>query len=358
MQKYSCQFCNYSVNKKSSWDKHLTSKKHTALNNGDKVEKKESTPTDSDEFLSDEEKGKSQKLLLLSEHSPSTLKVAISEVKNMNLFNCKYCNRQFTRKSSLTRHLDNHCSAKIRIDCKNEAEVEKLKTLLEVKDNAIEDKNKQINFLANELKVVHYNTKDQMSVFKTLITMYKDNLPCKSIHCQLTANFKLQHMETQEMLNDLYAPSPEVTIVVPIDDFFYHKDHRNLDIYIGQKLVEEYRKKEPKNQSIWSSDVARLVFIIRVQTETGVAWFKDKGGNKTKELIVDSILKEIEEALNFYITYVDEHKYEFGSSKLLTYVQNQMKAVEILDDITHGDLARGIMRYIAPFFAFQNELTN
>ena len=394
MNKFNCEFCNYTTNKKSSWTKHLSSKKHNI--NKNKVIDEESS--DSEDFLEADSKvacasTEPERADVVApkeaiENKQNTKKVADQNDRNIAIkhhenvkkciknldqkqgnstvcvtqedcsFKCRYCDKIFTLKSSLTRHINHRCLAKARADNDLEWQKEIYKQLLDREREITKDKSNQINYLASELKDARYQTKDQMSLFKTLITMYKDNLPCQTMHCQVTADFQHRYMEVHEMLNDLTVPPTAVTVEIKMDDLFYYKDHKNLDTFIGQKLVDEYKKKDPKSQAIWSSDVARLVFIIRVQTESEVIWFKDKGGNKTKELIVDSILKEIDEALNFYINYVDTHKHEFEPKKLLNYVYNQMKAVEIQDDIIHGELAKGIMKYIAPCFTFQNQLTN
>ena len=88
------------------------------------------------------------------------------------------------------------------------------------------------------------------------------------------------------MLNDLDVSPTAVTVEIKMDDLFYHKDHKNLDTFIGQKLVDEYKKKGPKHQSIWSSDVARLVFIIRVQTESELFGSKIKVVIKQRNLLL------------------------------------------------------------------------
>ena len=370
MVRFNCQFCHYSVDKKSSWTIHLKSKKHTRIQQSNSLLQDESKIDNSDEYLTDSENAGQKNLLAHSEHTLDTQKqqkkLSLDLTQKMDNFTfsshknikenksiiCNYCSKNFSRSSSLFRHINHYCRSKIMADAEQKFENEKLKMLLDVK-------NKEVNFLANELKDAKLNNKDQMSVLKTLMTHYQDNKPCKSIHCQLTAEFELEHFKATELLNTLEVAEPAVTIIViQIDDIFYHYNHKILESFIGDKLISEYMKQNPQEQSVFSSDTTRLVFIVKVHTDNGDIWFKDKGGHKTKELIINSILKEIKEALQFYINYVNEHSHEYKPKKFQIAVSNAYKASKIQDDITNGALAQGIMRYIAPFFTLKNTITN
>ena len=80
---YYCKYCNYSTNIKCNFNKHLKTKKH---------HKNE------------------QKYLLLHQKN---IKVVSKSEKEYKLcfpkFKCEYCEKTFTRKDNLNRHLKSRC---------------------------------------------------------------------------------------------------------------------------------------------------------------------------------------------------------------------------------------------------------
>lgn len=80
--------------------------------------------------------------------------------------------------------------------------------------------------------------------------------------------------------------------------------HYNSAHFIGDALISFYKTKNPKDQSIWNSDSARLNYIIRdVNENGGNRWVVDKHAKKVKELLIKPLLEKIHDTLNVFVTY-------------------------------------------------------
>lgn len=74
-----------------------------------------------------------------------------------------------------------------------------------------------------------------------------------------------------------------------------------LDQFIGDFIVNEYKKKNPEKQQIWSSNVQKLTFIVRqVLNKTDHAWLKDFNGICVIKHVIYPILQEVKKILQLY----------------------------------------------------------
>jgi len=60
------------------------------------------------------------------------------------------------------------------------------------------------------------------------------------------------------------------------------------------------------DQTFWSSDVSRLIYIIRSTIKNKNVWIYDKKGVKIKELIIDPLLDEVIDILTNYVAKIKE----------------------------------------------------
>lgn len=71
--------------------------------------------------------------------------------------------------------------------------------------------------------------------------------------------------------------------------------NNNLCVYLGDIIINEYKKNDPKRQSIWCTDASRMSFIIRKNISGVNEWHKDKKGLNFINLIIDPIAKKAQE---------------------------------------------------------------
>jgi len=136
MKKYFCDCCNYDAKVKSSFDKHLKTKKHQeAMKSHPKVT-----------FESPQS------------HPKVTPKSPFLKQKINTIFQCKYCNQTFKFKQGMYRHIKYTCKKNKDEDFKELARLlNENKTQIGTKDKQIEIMQKQIDKLVNKLQIQNIN---------------------------------------------------------------------------------------------------------------------------------------------------------------------------------------------------------
>ena len=75
------------------------------------------------------------------------------------------------------------------------------------------------------------------------------------------------------------------------------------------KLINCYKKEDPYEQSIWSTDTTRYTFIIKDIVEQNEKWIRDSKGGKITKYIVEPVLKKISELCGKYIEETEKKIY-------------------------------------------------
>ena len=135
-----------------------------------------------------------------------------------------------------------------------------------------------------------------------------------------------------------------------IDSLFHHNYNGTLYRFLGDFLVNSYRKDNAQEQSMWCSDVYRATYIIREKEETGNKWNIDNGGEKLKKIIIDPLLEYITTEMNDYI------------SKFLPKGDVPYDVLQELDKIKQSikdnSLAVSVIKYMCPFFVIRDMVHN
>lgn len=138
-----------------------------------------------------------------------------------------------------------------------------------------------------------------------------------------------------------------------IDILLYKYKHKCLHEYLGDFLVGYYKKDDPAEQSVWSSDISRLTYIVKEALENKESiWNHDYKGIKTKKCIIDPLLQYIKK----YITSYWEKNLHLPVKAIIdvdALAKRQEKyniTYAIETEIDNGSLANDIIRYIASFF--------
>jgi len=123
-----------------------------------------------------------------------------------------------------------------------------------------------------------------------------------------------------------------------------YNDDKRLVSFVGDYIIKYYKKKDASEQSMWSSDIARLTYIIsQACNKKGTSWRYDKKGQQIKQIIIEPALE-----------YIRQYCYNFcihnGTNSETDILKQLMAANNIIALIDSGDLAKDIIRYIAPEF--------
>lgn len=301
--KYNCDICNYSTDDGSNFRRHLKSSFHN-LNETKHIEKN------------------------------------INE--NEEKYTCE-CGKKYSCKQSLSRHRQQHNS--------NDKEIKNLQNQvaeLTVKLDTIQSKG-----LTNNINNINNGTINNTYItVKTYVTNNYPDAP-SLIKFNEYNKFESKQDETNPLANILA----------------YHYRKYNIDKYLGDFIIECYKKDDPSKQSVWSSDISRLNYVVKELLGKKSLWSKDEKGEKIKEYIVNPFLQHIyDTCAEYFDDYKEKHpdvpgQFEkmYGDKcvEMSCYFYNiNPPLARLQEDITNGILADNIVKYIAPAFRLEKELTD
>lgn len=337
---FSCDICNCSYTTRGNYNTHLKSKKHQKLTS--------------------------------------------------NLFKCESCEKKFHTKYNYDRHFqkihnthvedDNITDNKKTSLVKYEKDLDLLKMVYELKhetellkkDLVIKDYEKEMYRREKEI-----HEKDKVfaqdiakTVVKTTDTAVNGLTYAKKHYTKAPELKKLDKYEL--------GSNDEL-----VESLLFYSRKGTLPAYIGDFIIKFYKKDDPNNQSLWSTDLARLTFIVRQILKDKADWKYDKKGIKVCNIIISplldnikSILKQYNDDINEKITnkpiippfesdeifdsqeeynnakkayeknYVNEK--ELDNNQKMQLVDDQQVIVQIITDIDNKTLAKRIIGYISP----------
>jgi hypothetical protein len=328
IKKYFCESCGYSTSRHNDIVRHNESKAHLAR--CDIIEKNL----------------QHARLLELSE-----LEKTKAKLENALLIELASIKSELATKDVFIQHLTKE---------KEKAIKEKEKAI-KTKDKIIKEKEKTIK--EKDERIIHLTNLRENDV----IDIKEDNKHYKSLN---TINFLSTHRNTAPPLEELTTKTAKLCIeydnVDLINMCISHQRANVLHTFIGNIIVDCYKKENPKDQSIWNSDVSRLTFIIRdkVKNINMLAkgknkiqyinkWIHDKKGVTVNKRVITPILKFLRDTLDNYskthcesirvLIRTDPYKYAEEFEKI-------GHANKIISSIASGKLAKRISTHIGAQF--------
>jgi hypothetical protein len=227
---------------------------------------------------------------------------------------CQFCGSKYNHRSSKSRH-ERNCAKRL-IEKK---EFESLKRELDMKDKII-TAHETTGKVANK----------SLSLLGYLMTQHTDNPPLEAI----------EYNEIKAITNNKNEDEFTAAQILICE----HK-HDNLANFIGQGIIELYKKDDINKQSIHTSDASRYNYIVMLAKGDNKNWTKDCKGKVINENIITPILTNICKLMVMYQEtikgYDSEEKFD---------CKEAINSNNILDYISDGKLHRDIHKIIAPDF--------
>jgi len=319
--KFSCISCNYATNDKSNYNRHLNSKAHAQSKNDTKIDSKVDSKVNS--------------------VRPSK-------------FQCPKCDIICSSTSSLSRHKNKYCTGNaIRTD---KTEIDELNEKLKQKELEMEKMKKDLESeynkkLAEELKQCMINVKPtttnyNISVKKFVQQTYPDAPP-------------LAMLENYAMIHE----NKDVTLAQTL--IYYHNEN-TLNNYLGDIIIKYYKKEDPKDKSLWSTDSSRLKYINKELIASNRSSLnEDDKGLKLSKYIIEPLLQYINGYINDYYNKLGKELKKLRNiniigtgDKCCSIAQEQLDLSCIRMQIQNGQLKEAINKYIAPSFRYESDNSN
>lgn len=279
---------------------------------------------------------------LTQKHLRKANSVCKEEVKN----ECTICHKMFTTLNRMSRHMKS-CVKKRVIE--NEYNIglpkdDKLSHEILLKDTKIElleDQNKQLKEDLKSLRLAIMSNgimaQSASSAIKYLTQNYGNAPPLKRITDG--SEFKRK----------------KETIDAFVENLIDHYVDNTLVIYIGDYIINNYKKSDGGDQSLWNSDTKRLTYAIKESINKNKSeWQIDKDGLNTKEYLVNPIMEYIQNCIQKYYKKHEKNEKDTSDSLILKSkkIGYLMKIERQIEDKT---LHKGVLKYIAPTFYLQRD---
>jgi hypothetical protein len=259
-------------------------------------------------------------------------------IKLPSKFVCEKCNSIFANRHSLSRHKHYRC-----------------KTFFQ--ENKLTE---TISILNNKVNELIETKRDDHNLINLLLEYVKESKI--SYHNKNSNN--TYNISVKNYLQQNYPNAPHLeSIIEPekikydqhddefIDALVYNYNNKILDKYIGDFLIKCYKKDDPSKQSMWSSDISRLTYVIKeLLSNNQSIWNHDYKGIKIKEYIIRPLLRYIKEYVDeYWMSNLDQFKNtDIKKINKFSKIYNSLHMIK--KDIDNDILTDEIVKYIAPNF--------
>jgi uncharacterized C2H2 Zn-finger protein len=296
-------------------------------------------------------------------------------------FKCEQCGKSYNAKKNLWRHKnDTICGVLIKKKendknneiCELKKKMEEMSKKLTLVENT---NNKLINELAHTNNNNTHNNNTHSNNTQTnsnnltqtnsnnLNTLTNNNNLNNSNNKTIVFNYVNQEYQNappmkmlriNEVCELLKMKHPKYTIA---DFIIFHYKKYELPAFLGDIIVNAYKKEDPEEQQIWISSVMHLTFIVRQILNKKPQWGKDMNGVVIIKNIINPILKKVLSLLQDYTQLVKEKSKDTVTQmyEMEEMENNGIVAVNIIRDINNKTLHKQILKHIAPEFQLNCE---
>jgi len=316
--KYICATCNYETDRLSSYQKHLITKKHL-------------------QYVSDHTNN--SKIIHKQFKLQSTTQATIIKKE----FGCDYCKKKFSSSSNLTRHKKT-CLIKSQIDQYAINEIEKrdleIAHLKVMHDKLYQQQQEEIAHLKSLINNAGGVIKTSVSALSYVVKNYDKAPVLKQIK-----DFSYLECADSDSNDDGSDENDLSQTIIKCNG------NKTIVDYLGNIIVQAYKKDDPSKQSIWNSDATRLTYMIRELIDKKPDWLVDKKGVKTTKFIIEPLLEYIRQLMADFIEENRLENFLHDSDWRMRRRMDDLKtAGEICYNIKNKILSEQLLKYIAPYF--------
>jgi hypothetical protein len=376
MEKYICRACNYRTQRASNLERHKKTEKHIKnqdARDNDSFFAPESAPEEP--APEPEEPSNAQLSKMAPGKTRSNKQIKTQEGKII----CSDCGASFGYIKNYNRHIKFRCkkpnstdendSTSDSSDSETKYIYEKSKSSKKLNDGTTEIMKMMIEMKKDIEKLSNTQNSEKSDIIKiaksTAETSNKSVSMLKFAMKKLNSAPPIKQLEKKDVPKLItYVPDGKTDEKNPhsIEEIIIHKFCKNILVdFVGDAIIECYSNSNPKKQSMWGTDVARLMFIIkeRVGDTNKTEWVKDHNGTKILKIIIKPIYEKIKDMMQEYTikihNMIKEESSHIKSAKLTKQSEQAFKLVGI---IYGKKLQKSTLKYIASHFGLSSSIIN
>jgi hypothetical protein len=139
-------------------------------------------------------------------------------------------------------------------------------------------------------------------------------------------------------------------------------DHYRIETlceYFRDIIIKAYKKENPKEQSFWSSDVQRLVYVIKDLIDDEDKWVYDKNGIKIRNRLINPIMLKVYDILEDYhsktFPYISKNALNISKTEFDTKLSYCADAENLMISIKNRQLHKKLIKMLAPEFFLERK---
>ena len=295
---HKCELCNYTSTDKSNFNKHMKSVSHTK-------------------------------------------KLASVSVPEKRIYTC-VCEQTFVHASSFSRHKAKSCP--------------KNQPIAETKE------------LKEEITVLKSNLKHNTDVITKLLELVSTGQLVNTNTNSHNTTHNTYNISVKTYIQQKYPNAPPLKCIDDyskltykdyklMDTLVYNYNNSNLHKYLGNFIVSYYKKDDPSQQAIWSSDTSRLTYLIsELLINNKSVWNHDYKGTKIKECILTPLLEYVRESIDEFFDSIEIKKNKKQDiSEIEAEFAYRNSIAKIAEMIDNNILVDNILKYITPYFSIDRD---
>jgi hypothetical protein len=250
-------------------------------------------------------------------------------------FVCPYCNATFSFNQSLSRHKKYRCSKNVDSEldiCKEKKPKEDINAL-KIKCDLYEKQNAYLQSLVDKAGTI---ASDAITSVKSTTSALNYIVQTFSNAPALEPLKNYSEIKNYAVIKNYCGDNDLARVLISL-----YSDGKLVN-YLGDLLISIYKKDDPKEQSVWNSDCARLSYIIRIIIGSKESWIMDKKGIKLKEFIINPLLEYVEKEIWMFL--------EEPKNANIDNFSRIGNAAKLLKDIRNFVTCKELIKYLAPYF--------
>ncbi len=263
---------------------------------------------------------------------------------------CLYCQNDFASSSSLSRHIK-ICNIRIDKEKELENEINKIKSSTEI--TLLKQKIVFYDELMEANKVKIDELESEAKYYKDLI-IGAGNLAHKTVSAFGYVMKKYENAPCLTCLDDYKVIHPNMDDAGFVREISYSFEKKTLAAFIGNFIIQFYKKDDPSIQALWNSDTSRFTYFIKQLFNEKGFWKVDKKGITVKEIIIDPMIDYILNLIKSQVQNICNFNKTNSAFLRCKEIEDNnkylLKLTEIKQEIDLGNVSNDVLKYISPFF--------